>query len=388
VSARVRPKIEGHLGLALAEPTLSVLTSPQPLLAAARRRWWVLALALLVGGSSGLAIGRLMPSWYQSTATFALIPIDDPTGPSQSASDTGSAIPLFSQVLTSRRVEDEVVTQLQLTRAYEKATPEDARAELHSHIAVSTDRRANMVVLSVEDRVPARAQMIARTLGEVGRDVSTEIWSARATEHRKRLEARLLEVSEALSSAEDAMRTFRDREHVADLEEQVKASVNEAAFLERMRTEKRIGLHFAQAADAPELKQKQLEAGGAQQALQGLVHGGEKMQRGPMLALDDVPRLKLEHARLKREIDTNAAMHELLVRQVEQLRAVEARPGGRAELVDAPAEPRYRVRPSHFALALQGCFIGLVLALLVIWPRTQIIEVHPKLPVVRGDSPR
>jgi len=218
--------------------------------------------------------------------------------------------------------------------------------------------------------------------------VNAEIWSARATEHRRRLELRLAEVSEALSAAEDAMRSFRDREHVVDLDEQARASLEMATSLEKLKTERKIGLSFAQAADAPELRQKQLEAGGAQAALQGLVHGGERMQRGPFLALDDIPRLKQEHARLKREIDTNAAMHELLVRQVEQLRAVEARPGGRAELVDAPAEPRYPVRPSHFTLAVQGCFIALLLALLVIWPRTQIIEVHPKLPVVRGDSPR
>jgi tyrosine-protein kinase Etk/Wzc len=376
--------MEGRLGLALTE-RLSVLASPQRLLEAARRRWWVLALTVLVGGAAGLAVGRRMPSWYQSTATFAVIPIDDPTG---STFDTGSAAALLSSVLTSRRVADEVVARLQLTRAYGKARPEDARTELLSHVTVSSDRRANTVLLSVEDLVPVRAMLIARTLGEVGRAVNGEIWSAPAAEHRKRLEARLAEVSAELGAAEQAMRAFRDREHVVDVDEQVKASVEMYTFLERMKTERKIALPFAQAANAPELRQRQLEAGGAEAALQGLVHGSDKKQGSALLAIDDIPRLKQEHARLKLDIDINMAKCDLLARQVEQLRAAEARPGGRAELVDAPVEPRERVRPSHAAIAIEGAFIGLLLALLVIWPRTPVIELHPKLPVARGDSAR
>lgn len=379
VTAKTRPPNE--IGLSIAHLPPSVLPFLDRLATAARRRWWVLVLAALVGGAAGIAASRLLPPWYESNASYAVIPIDDPTV--VSGADSSAAIPLFSHVLVSRRAADETVQQLDLVRAYSKATPEAARAELMRHVNVSTDRKANVVVLSVEDRMPSRAQMIANTLGEVARGISTEIWSARTGEHRKRLETRLAEISKALKSAEEAMRTFRERERVVDLPEQIKASVAEAAFLERLKTEKRIGLHFAQGfggAESPEVRRSQLEAGGAQQALQGLVHGG--LRNGPLLALDALPRLEEENGRLKRDIDVNSATYELLARQVEQLRAVEARSGGRAELVDAPVEPRERSRPSLSSLVMGGTFLGLLLGLfLVAWPRAWVMQVRPGLPV-------
>jgi tyrosine-protein kinase Etk/Wzc len=295
-------------------------------------------------------------------------------------------------MLTSRRAADETVRRLELTRVYGKATPQQARVELLSHVTVFTDRKANMVQLSVEDRVPARAQLIARTLGEVARALNMEIWSARSSEHRKGLEARLAEVSAALKDAEDAIRAFRERERVVDIAEQVRASVTEAAFLERMKTEKRIGLYYAQGfggAESPEVRRSQLEAGGAQAALQGLVHRGSTGTRsGPLLALDDLPRLQEEHARLKRDVDVNAASYEILARQVEQLRAAEARPGGRAEPVDAPIVPQGRSRPSRLWLAIEGAFLGLLLgSVLAVWPRAWYILTRPKHPVASVGLP-
>jgi len=386
MGAKIHPLTD--IKLTHPSPALRSLSLLDGFAAEARRRWRVLLVAVLVGGVAGLVAGKLLPAWYESNASFAVIPADDPTTVSPYL-DPAPALLQFSYMLTSRRAADETVRRLELTRAYEKATPQQARAELLSHVNVFTDRKANMVTLSVEDRVPARAQRIATTLGETARALNMEIWSARSSEHRKGLEARLADVSAALKDAEEAMRAFRERERVVDIAEQVRASVAEAAFLERMKTEKKIGLHFAQGfggAESPEVRRSQLEAGGAQAALQGLVHHGPRS--GPLLALDDLPRLEQEHARLKRAVDVNANSYEILARQVEQLRAVEVRPGGRAELVDAPIEPQGRSRPSRFWLGVEGMFLGLLFGLVVaVWPRARFILIRPKLPLASADLP-
>ena len=157
------------------------------------------------------------------------------------------------------------------------------------------------------------------------------------------------ELQQKLNADEEALRAFRDREHVVDLPEQIKASVGEASYLERMKNERKVTLHFNQGfagADAPEVRRSQLETGSAQAALSGLVHGSQR--GGPLLPLDNVPRIEQEHAKLKREIDAHSVTYDLLVRQVEMARATEARPAGRAELLDAPSEPRCQTprRPS------------------------------------------
>jgi uncharacterized protein involved in exopolysaccharide biosynthesis len=355
---------------------LVTLGTPERLLAAIRHRWWVLALALVVGCGGGIVAGTLLTPWYESTVSFAVLPMDDPTAPVP-ADPNMTALPLFTQVLSSRRVADEVVAQLQLTRALGKESPQDARTELQKHIGVWFDRKSNVATLSVEDRVPARARMIAQAFGEIGRTVNNEIWSAKTSEARKRLEARMAEHSTQLAAAEAEMRAFREREHVIDLPEQVKASVAEAAFLVRMKSQSKVSLHFNQAfagADSPEVQRSQLEAGSAQAALKSMSHSG-----GALLALDNVPRLEQEHARLKRQIDTYSSLYDVLVKQVETLRSAETRPGGRAELLDMPSEARNPVRPSRLALLVQGFFCGLLIGLfLVVWPRRAVRQAWPE----------
>ena len=373
MSVSIRPQFqEKRVGLTLAEPVLVTLTTPERLLAVVLERWRVLAAALLIGAAGGIIAGLLLPRWYESTMSFAVIPAEDPNTPTSldpKISDT--ALSLFSQVLTSRRVTDAVVSQLDLTKAYRRKTAEEARLELINHVTVMADRKSNLVTVAVEDRVPTRATAIAQSLGNAGRTANNEIWSSRSTDYRKRLEGRLAEITQQLNADEEAMRAFRDREHVVDLPEQVKASVGEATYLERMKNERKVNLHFNQGfagAEAPEVRRSQLEAGSAQAALSGLVHGSQR--GGPLLALDNVPRIEQEHARLKRQIDGDNYSFELLVKQLEMARATEVRPAGRAELLDAPSEPHQPVRPSRKVLVVQGMFAGLLLGLLwAVWPR-------------------
>lgn len=374
MSVSVRPPFreEKRSGLTLAEPVLVTLTTPERLLAAVRRRWWVLTLALVFGAGGGIVAGFLLPPWYESSISFAVLPTDDPTAPVPTDANM-TALPLFTHIVSSRRVADDVVAQLQLAGAFGKETAQDTRIELLKHVTVWSDRKSNVVSLSVEDRVPARAKMIAQAFGEVARTVNNQIWSAKTSEARMRLEARMNEYSSQLAAAEAEMRAFRERERVVDLPEQIRASVSEASFLERMKNERKVSLHFNQGfagADSPEVRRSQLEAGSAQAALQGLVHGNS---RGPLLALDAVPRLEQEHARLKREIDIKSSMLDVLARQVETLRGAETRPGGRAELLDTPSETRKPVRPSRVVLLVQGLFFGLLVGLvLVVWPRRSV----------------
>ena len=97
----------------MAEPVLVTLTTPERLLAAVRERWRVLVAALLIGAAGGIIAGLLLPRWYESTMSFAVIPAEDPNTPiSMDPTTTNTALSLFSQVLTSRRVTDEVVSQL------------------------------------------------------------------------------------------------------------------------------------------------------------------------------------------------------------------------------------------------------------------------------------
>ena len=325
-------------------------------------RWRWLVLATLAGGAATAALTSVLPSWFEATARLAVVPADDPTTPTSSnpIDNAGAVVPVLATLLQSRTVADELIDRHALQAVYHAPALDVARGELMRHVAVNVDRKGNLITVTVEDQQPRRAAALAASLAELAIRRNTELWAARNREHRERLETRLLQVADELSSAEEALRRFREENQVIDLQEQLKATVLEAASLEHLRIDKDLRLHFARGyggADAPEVVRDLRERRGTERALQGLLH--DPQRRGPLFSLDRVPALEEEHARRRREIESLAARHELLQRQVEQLRAAEARPNGRAEIVDPPVEPRMRTRPRRVRLTLGGAAFGL-----------------------------
>src|SRR5262249_28520484 len=150
-----------------------------------------------------------------------------------------ATVPMLAAISHSRPVIEETVTRLGLAQVYGKST-DQARVELLSHLTVTSDRKANVVSLAVEDRLATRARDLASTVAELTGQRSIELWAARSHEHRVKLEAELTQVSARLRSAEDELRAFREQHHVIDLPAQIRASVEAAAALEKQRIDKDI----------------------------------------------------------------------------------------------------------------------------------------------------
>jgi uncharacterized protein involved in exopolysaccharide biosynthesis len=324
------------------------------------RRWRTLLIAALVGFAAGAIAGRLMPSWYAANARMALLPVDDPTnsGGLNALDGANATLPAIAAVLRSRNVADQTVAALGLAGVYGTNDLDRAREGLVAHLSISTDRKANVVTLEAEDRSPARAQAICAKVAELAIARCVDLWAARNRAHRLRLEADLTEVSARLRSAEDAMRRFRERTQVVDLQAQVKATVDQSAALERLRIDKDLSLSFLRDfgdAQSIEVKRALRERSATAHALHALRARHEKTV-GPLLPLDALPALEVEYGRLKRELETLSARHDLLALKVTELQTAEARPDGRAEIIDSPAVPKRRSRPSRKLLCTEGAF--------------------------------
>ena len=319
-------------------------------------KWRVIGGAALFGAMAGLAIAHLLPAWYQSTARLAAIPVDDPTGNggTSAVEHANAAVPMLAAIVHSRSVADEVVSALGLERVYQSGR-DQARTALLAHMTVDSDRKANLVIVNVEDRVPARAQLIAETVIELAAKRSVQLWAARSHDQRLTLERELAQTQARLRTAEDRLREFRDQNHVIDLPAQISASVHQATLLEKERIDKEIALSYLRgfgSVQAIEVQQALRERSATVRALESLRHG--PIADAPLLPLDQLPRLELEQARLKRDLDVEAARADLLVHEIGQLATAEARPGGRPELIDPPTLPRNRARPSGMLYAIEG----------------------------------
>ena len=119
------------------------------------------------------------------------------------------------------------------------------------------------------------------------------------------------------------MQRFRERTGIVDLDEQRRATVNQAAA----------------------------------QLLLGAPAAGAR-GRHILPSLGSLPRLEMEHAQLKRAVDENVAARDLLFRQIQQLRSEETKPLARIDVIDAPIESRVPMHPSRLALAFVGAVLG------------------------------
>jgi len=335
------------------------------------QHWRTIAAASLVGALAGAIVGLSSPAWYESSARLVVIPADDPTSPSSTSVVDGAnaTVPMLVAIVRSRSVVAEAVERLGLAAAYGKNIDE-ARLELSNHLEVTSDRKANMVTVAAEDRVPTRARDVAALVAELASQRAAELWAARSHQHRIKLEADLAQVSQRLRDAEDQLRRFREENHVFDLPSQIKASVEAAAALERQRIDKDIGLHYLRGfggSNSIEVQRAVRERQATARALAVLEHG--PIATGPLLPLDRLPPLEREQSQLKRAVDLEAARVEVLSLKISQLLAAEARPGGRPELVDPAGVPRHRSRPARTLMCLQFAVAAALVAALFVWLR-------------------
>jgi uncharacterized protein involved in exopolysaccharide biosynthesis len=328
------------------------------------RRWRTVVGAGAIGLFVGALASFFLPRWYESTARLAVIPVEDPTASIgvNVIDSANAALPIEVAVLKSREIAGETVAQLKLESAYGTPTREAAIALLASHLTVTTDRKSNLITVSAEARTPAAARAIAETVCRVAAARTAALWAARNREQRHNLEAELADAGAKLRAAEEERRAFHDRTGIVDLPAQMRATVEAAAALQKRRIDKRLELHFARdfsTEDAVEVRRVSREHAATSRELASL----RRRRAAPFLPLDALPALEAEEAAHKREIDQLSARYNLVSQKLAQLAAADARPGGRAEPIDPPSEPRPS-RPSLIGLSAQGSALGALLGAL------------------------
>ena len=328
-----------------------------------RRRKTVLV-AAVIGGLLGEVMVNVMHKQYEAKATMFVVPVDDPTAlHGTNALDAANAtLPFVLSVLRSQRTAEETVRRLQLDAAWGVSPGHSAR-RIRERLTINTDRKANLISIAFEDQVPTRARDVVASLASQAKSVSTELWAERDREHQQRLERELLAVDKELGAAEEALRTFREQEHVVDLPTQTIATVQQAAALERLRIDKTLDLRYARGfgqSSAIEVQKAMRERRAAESELEALRSGPPSS--APLLPLDRIPQIEVEQAHLKRIVDERSARHALLAQKVSELEAAQARPGGFATLIDAPSLPLYPSGPSTVKLVGAGAVFGALLA--------------------------
>jgi uncharacterized protein involved in exopolysaccharide biosynthesis len=384
-SAELAPRLPDELLIeAVDEQTLRMVRERN---AARMRVLWNNRKVLFRSAIGGLvfatALAFLLPTRY--TASAGLMPPNNGSGSNlmsaMLASRVGSGVAslaqsalgiqttgaLFTEILKSDTVRDDVIQKFDLQKVYGTRFMVDARTELSDHTGISEDEKSGVITINVVDHDPKRAagmtQEYVNELNWVVNNLST------SSAHRERdfLDSRLTQVKTDLESAEQQFSQFASKKGAIDIPEQGKAMVTAAATLQgqliaaeaelqglqQIYTDNNVRVRMAEA------QVSRLRSSLEKIAGQGTTENSSAQELYP--SLRELPLLGVSYADLLRRLKVEEAVFETLTQEDELAKVEEAKEIPSVRVLDPPEVPQKKSFPPRMTIMILGTFLGFVL---------------------------
>ncbi len=340
----------------------------------------------------GLLVAFLIPSSYTSTAR--LMPPDNQesafaqglmalqaTGISQVATEMlglKSNSDLFVGILGSRTLQDKIISEFDLKKVYGTSRLDDTRKTLSSHVAVSVDRKNDMITIAVTDRSPQRAAAIANAHVEELNRLVSDLSTSSARRERVFLEGFLVQVKEDLDSTEKEFSQFASKNRAIDINEQGKALVGAAANLQgqliaaqaeleatrQVYADSHVRVRAARARIAELQTQLSRLAGKDEQTA---AVGGPKATASELYpSIRKLPLLGATYADLYRRVKVQEVVYELLSQEFNLARVQEARDIPTVKVLDPADIPDRKSFPPRLFIAVSVMFLAFASAVAIV----------------------
>jgi capsule polysaccharide export protein KpsE/RkpR len=297
---------------------------------------------------------------------------------------------LFSGVLRSRTVQDDLVSKFDLLKVYRTRRREDARQKLAERTGVSIDRKSGIMTITVTDHQPERAQAIVLAYIDDLNQMMTQLNTSSARREREFLEQRLAQVQTSLEDAEKQFSEFASKNTAIDIEAQGKAMIGAAANLE--------GQLIAAQTELESLRQMYSDNNVRVRAVQARVNelqrqvqklGGDPTEANTADKPDDhfvyptirkLPLLGVSYADLYRTMKVQDAVLASLTQQYEIAKVEEAKEIPSVKVLDQPDLPEKKSYPPRAEIMLLGTCLGAILAVSLVTMKDHWNRLDPEDP--------
>ena len=336
------------------------------------RRWRLVVAVCAVAAIVTFAVSKLMPKFYESTATvvapkegsgnsllsglaaYGLIQqvpgLSIPTLPSFTPNRD-----LLVGVLKSRTIGQAIVDKFELRARYRARYLDDAITDLKNATTISVSREG-VISVKVEDRDPALAAAMANHYVELLDQFVGQYGTGEAGRQKTFLTGQLARARVDLDSAEQALRRFQEQNRAIVLQEQTKGAIEAAARLKgeiiAAQVQLQVMRNFATDAN-PEIIAIRRRIEEMNRQLAQMQYGeaparqADGRDRGDFtVPFARVPGVGLELVRMTRDVKIQEVLVTLLTQQLEQARIAEARDTPVVQSLDraVPAERHSRPR--------------------------------------------
>lgn len=366
-----------------------------------RRTFWALAIVTVIAfllPNHYTATTRLMPPDYGGGSSMAMaLPVlsEQGGGGGGGVGIMGMANRLLGMntsgelligVIESQSVQDRVIKKLNLMRIYSDKYIEDGRKDLASHTSLTSDPKTGMIIISVTDRVPARASEIANAYVAELNQALAEVNTSSAHRERMFLEQRLQQIKDQSESDAKEFALFASQNGAVDIPDQAKSMVAAGAELQSQLIVAEAELKGLQQiytvnnarvrsvkARVDELQSQVNRFGGknVNPATDSLLNHDELYP-----SVRQLPLLGVKYLDLYRRSKVDDAVFELLTKEYEIAKIQEAREAPAAQVLDPALVPGKKSSPHRLLIMLAGLLAGFVLAcgylvLRLVWDSTE-----------------
>lgn len=324
---------------------------------------------MLLPPQQGSSISSLLASQLGGLASMA----------SLAGHDLGLKNPndMYVALFKSRPVEDAMIQKYGLKSEYHEKLLSKARKAFEKHSDVDGSQKDGMIHISVTDRNPQRAAELANGYVEQYKLLSANLAITEAGQRRLFFQQQLDDTRTKLENAEDALKSYEDKNGVIQLDSQARALITSAVSLRAQISAKEVeiqGLRSFAADGNPDLLQAQQQLDGLREQLAKLT--GSSSEDGVILPKGKVPQESIEYLRKYRDMRYYETIFEILAKQLEMAKLDEAKEGALIQVVAPAIAPDHKSSP-HRALIMGGSlvggfFIGILLAFILAgWEQLQ-----------------
>jgi capsule polysaccharide export protein KpsE/RkpR len=313
-----------------------------------------------------VSVVKLMPPDAQATRSFG--GFGSIAGDLLGVSTTG---PLLVAMIRSRAVEDRMIDRFNLKQVYGVVLQQDAYKRLKTKTGFSVDGKNGIVVLSVTDNDPQRAETMARAYIEELSILMAQLNNSSAHRERVFLEDRLQIVKVEMETAEKDFSEFVSKNGAMDVAEQSRVMIKSVVKLqgeviaERSHLEAMRQIYSDSNPLVRPLRARVSELVNQQKRLAG-THSGKAFVDGEASSsfptLRQLPILGVPYESKFRKLKMEEAVYETLRAEFDSAKVQEARENPAVEVLDFPEVPERQSFPPRLLIIATGTGCAVILS--------------------------
>jgi len=347
---------------------------------------WI-AICTLSSTAVATLIAFLLPIWFLSSSVIVVGPQSDVLNLSKLlglsaglASDLlgknklADEVDRYEAIFKSERLRLAVIERFDLIKVYEFDDPDikepiqNTLKELDANISFKDNKNGTITISAMykeqAEKAAEMAQYIVAMMDSINRQLATE--SAR--NQRIFIERKYMQAQDELALAEATLNAFQKRYKVAEIKDQVRASLEASAQLEASAITSEVEYNVLKDAlgeNHPQVLQAKSKVQEMRRQVKRFEQGG--LNSDIIIPFEKMPDVGMEYMRLYRNLLLQTKIVEFLTMQYEQAKIQEAKDTPMLLVLDKARVPEWKAKPKRLLIILGGMLIGFFVSMAIIF---------------------